>query len=58
MDSSIVFATLRQRAPHVTYASLSHPSAQPNSISIGSAVFAQLTAVCRYALQQGSPFPP
>jgi len=28
-----------------------------NGISIGSAVFAQLTAECRYTLQRAAPFP-
>ena len=30
---------------------------RPNSISIGSAVFAQMTAECPYALQGEAPFP-
>jgi len=29
----------------------------PNGISIGSAVFAQMTAECRYTLQQDAPSP-
>ena len=33
------------------------PAHNPNGISIGSAVFAQLTTECHYALQQAAPFP-
>jgi len=29
----------------------------PNGISIGSAIFAQLTAECPYTLQQAAPYP-
>jgi len=34
-----------------------HPTHNPNGISIGSAVFAQMTAVCPYTLQWDAPFP-
>jgi len=34
-----------------------HPG-NPNGISIGSAVFAQMTAACPYTLQWGAPSPP
>jgi len=34
-----------------------HPSHNPNGISIGSAVFAQMTAQCPYTLQWDAPFP-
>jgi len=58
MDSSVIFARLRQCAPHLTHASLDPPeSYNPNNISIGSAVFAQLTAECPYTLQWAAPFP-
>jgi len=33
------------------------PSHNPSSISIGSVVFAQMTAPCPYALQRGASFP-
>jgi len=46
MDRSIVFARWRQCAPHVTHGSF-HPGPQPKRHSIGSAIFAQLTAECR-----------
>ena len=34
-----------------------HSPPQPNCISIGSAVFAQMTAECPYTLQWDAPFP-
>ena len=52
MDGSVVFVSWRQCAPNLTYVSLP-PSRDhtPNGISIGSAVFAQLTAQSPYTLQ-------
>jgi len=41
---------------HLTHDSLG-PS-EPNGISIGSAVFAQMTTECPYTLQWDDPFPP
>ena len=47
MDDSIVFATSRQCAPHVTHASLGPPwGHNPKGILIGSAIFAQFTTAC------------
>jgi len=44
--------------PHLIHGSLGLPdSAAQNGISIGSAVFAQLTAECRYILLWTAPFP-
>jgi len=44
--------------PHVIYASLGPPeSITQNCISIGSAVFAQLTAECCYTLHRAAPLP-
>jgi len=58
MDGSIVFARWRQYAPHLTYAYLDPPWANiPNSISISSAVFAQLTAEVLYTLQWAAHSP-
>ena len=59
MDGLVVFASLRLCAsPPIT---CFHGPTQvqiSNDISIGSAVFAQLTAESRYTLQRGRPFPP
>jgi len=59
MDGLLVFASLRLCAyPPIT---CFHGPTQvqiSNDISIGSAVFAQLTAESRYTLQRGRPFPP
>jgi len=50
MNGSMVFARLRQRAPHLIHDSFGPPAVHnPNGISIGSAV--QLTAECPYTLQ-------
>ena len=44
---------------HLTHDSLgpSEPATRPNGIFIGSAVFAQITAECPYALQWDASFP-
>jgi len=58
VDGSVVFARLRQCAPRLKRASLDLPGVHiPNDISIGSAVFAQLTAECHRNLQW-APFSP
>jgi len=58
MDGSLVFIRWCQCAPHVVCASLG-PSTRvhnPNGISVGSAIFAQLMAECRQACL-GMSFP-
>jgi len=60
MDGSMVYARWRQCAPHLIHASLCPVPNQvklPNSISIGAAVFAQVTAEIRYTLQRPFLFP-
>jgi len=58
MDDSTVFARLRQSAPPPNACFLGPSVVQiPNGISIGSAVFAQITAESRYTLQQAAHFP-
>jgi len=53
MNGSIVFAWWRQYAPPVPWTDRVHI---PNDISIGSAVFAQLTAECFHTLQWAAHF--
>jgi len=51
-DGSVVFARLHQRAPQPNTCFLWPIQVQiPNGIPIRSAVFAQLTAQCRYTLE-------
>jgi len=61
MDGSIVFARWRKSAPHLIHDSLgpfeSIKKGIANGISIGSAVFARLTADGSYTLQWAAPFP-
>jgi len=58
VDGSMVFARCRQWTLHLIHASYG-PSRVliSNGVSIGSAVFAQLTANSRYALQRAVPSP-
>jgi len=59
MDGSTVFARWRQRASQANTCFLEPTRVQiPNGISIGSAVFVQLTAQHLYTLQWAVPFPP
>ena len=51
---------LRQCAPHLIHAPLGPPESKiqiPNGVSIGSAVFAQLTAECPYTVQWSAHSP-
>jgi len=55
MDGSVVFARLR---PYLIHAFLGRRQVHiPNGISIGSAVFAHLTAESHYTLQWAAAFP-
>jgi len=56
MHGSIVFDRWRQCAPHATHFLGPIQVHNPNSISIGSAIFAQLTEGL-YTLQWAAPFP-
>ena len=57
-DGLIVFARWRQCAAPLNACFLVPMRVKiPNDISIGSAVFAQLTAECPYTLQQAAPSP-
>ena len=52
MDSSVIFARLRQRAPPFNMCFFASSRVHiPNGISIGSAVFAQITSEGPYTLQ-------
>ena len=53
----VQFNHIRQVAPMCTCFSETTQVHTPNSISIGSAVFAQLTAQSRYSLQWAAPSP-
>jgi len=55
MDGSVVFARWRQCALHLIHCTRVHI---PNSISVSSAVFAQLTAESPCTWQWTVPFPP
>ena len=58
MDSSVIFARLRQCAPPTNTCFLGPTWVHTlNDISIGSAVLAHLTAEDIYTLQQAAPFP-
>jgi len=56
MDGSMVFARWQQCAPRLMLPWLTLVHIQ-NDVLIGSAIFAQLTAESRYALQRAAPFP-
>ena len=57
-NGSMVFARWRQCASHLIHPSLGPLRSIPSGISIGSAVFAELTRQGVHILYNGPPFPP